>query len=88
MTQAEFMRWAKDTVREYTEEHTGVTDKAQLDDIEVFIVWYCKTLQNHKALLGSSQVSGAYFEFTYNGDKDEAYLDAYHKVENRVVKHE
>lgn len=88
MTQAEFMEWAKDTVREYTEEHTGVTDKAQLDDIEVFIVWYCKTLQNHKAILISCLRDGMIYEFTYNGDKDEAYLDAYRKITNEVKKHE
>ena len=53
---------------------------------DVFIVWYCKTLQNHKALLSTTLYDGMYYEFTYNGDKDEAYLDAYKKWENRVVR--
>ena len=88
MTQSEFMDWAAHTVLEYLGTHGPFRPFEEttyfLDDI--FIVWYCKTLQNHKALLGSSQVSGAYFEFTYNGDKDEAYLDVYGKHENIVCR--
>lgn len=29
---------------------------------------------------------GMYYELTYNGDKDEWYLDAYKKQENRCIK--
>lgn len=88
MKQIEFIHWAEKTVLEYLATHGpfhGLEETTfHLEDI--FVVWYCKTLQNHKALLGSLQVSGAYFEFTYNGDKDEAYLDVYGKHENVVVK--
>lgn len=49
-----------------------------VDDNDIFVVWYAKTLQNHKALL-SSTVSDHYFECTYNGDKNEMYIDVYHK---------
>ena len=42
-------------------------------------------LQNHKALLSTTLPDGMYYEITYNGDKKEAYLDAYKKFENRVV---
>ncbi len=52
---------------------------------DVYVVWYCKTLQNHKALL-STNVSGVYYEFTYNGDKEELYLDAYKKKSNRCIR--
>ena len=89
MLQQDFLEWAKREVHSYAMQHrqsalSGNDIPLTVDDI--FVVWYCKTLQNHKALLGSSQVSGAYFEFTYNGDKDEAYLDVYGKHENVVVK--
>lgn len=88
MTQAEFTNWAAHTVLEYLATHGpfhGLEETTfHLNDI--FIVWYCKTLQNHKAILGSSAVPGVLFEFTYNGDKDEAYLDVYGKHENVVVK--
>ena len=52
---------------------------------DVFVVWYNKSLQNHKALLSTTLPDGMYYEITYNGDKKEAYLDAYKKFENRVV---
>ena len=91
MTQATFMEWAKQEVYDYALRHrtsalTGNEKPLYLDD--VFIVWYCKTLQNHKALLSTPLPDGMYYEFTYNGDKDEAYLDAYRKVTNVVVKHD
>ena len=44
---------------------------------DVFVVWYCKTLQNHKALLSTPVSDGMYYEITYNGDKNEIYFDAY-----------
>lgn len=47
----------------------------------VFVVWSCKTLQNAKALLGTD-VDGSYYEFTYNGDKHETYMDKYKHVSN------
>ena len=50
-----------------------------------FNVWYCKTLQNWKALAG---IYGRdeYFELTYNGDEKELYLDVYKKSENMCLK--
>lgn len=49
---------------------------------DVFVVWYSKTLQNHKSILG---VKGhpALYEATYNGNEDELYLDEYIKVHNQ-----
>jgi len=49
---------------------------------DVFIVWFCKTLQNWKALVSTVLDDGMYYEVTYNGDKEETYLDAYKKSEN------
>lgn len=51
----------------------------------IYIVWQCKTLQNSKALVSTDKSDGYYFEVTYNGDKHEAYLDAYTKVTNNVI---
>ena len=55
-------------------------NKYECDD--VFVVWYCKSLQNHKALLSTPVSDGMYYELTYNGDKNELYFDAYKKWEN------
>ena len=53
----------------------------------VYVVWNCKTLQNNKALLSTTvNGDGMHYECTYNGDKQELYLDAYKKQENQCIK--
>ncbi len=52
----------------------------------VYVVWFCKTLQNWKALVSTDVPDGMYYEVTYNGDKKETYIDAYKKLENVCVK--
>lgn len=56
-------------------------------DIEpnVYTVWFAKTLRNHKSLISTDELTGYYFEVTYDGDKDKYYLDVYLKQENIVV---
>lgn len=51
------------------------------------IVWFSKTLQNHKALVMSTSedFDHVYWEVTYNGDKDEYYVDKYIKQSNTVI---
>lgn len=53
-----------------------------LDVKDVFVVWFCKTLQNSKALLSMPHKESYYYEFTMNGDKEEIYMDIYKKVAN------
>ena len=50
---------------------------------EMYICWMCKTLQNNKALVSSTRKYAPYVECTYNGDKDELYIDVYTKELNR-----
>lgn len=60
---------------------TGITSD------NVYVVWVCKTLQNYKALLGTTIAGdGVYAEYTYNGDKQELYEDVYLKVTNNCFK--
>lgn len=54
-----------------------------IDWQDVQIVWQCKTLQNHKAILIALTPDQYLFEATYNGDKQEMYLDVYDKVQNQ-----
>lgn len=56
-----------------------------LETYDIYIVWKCKTLQHWKYLISTTLMDGMYYELTYNGDKDEWYLDAYAKVENKVI---
>lgn len=55
---------------------------------DVFVVWQVKVIQNNKALLGVNvEGDGMYFEYTYNGDAKESYLDVYSKVAKVTAKH-
>ena len=72
-------------VAQYVEEHLDVTDDVPENDEVPYIVWKCKTLQNWKYLISTDLHDGMYYELTYNGDKQEWYLDAYKKFENRCV---
>lgn len=69
-------------VMDYFNSHVEKTDNFQITEEDVFIVWFCKTLQNWKALVSTTVSDGMYYEVTYNGDKRETYLDAYKKWEN------
>ena len=62
----------------------GLTYKITTD--EVYVVWFCKTLQNWKCLLSTSVPDGMYYEVTYNGSTVEIYLDAYKKFDNVCYK--
>lgn len=75
----EFIKKSKDIVLGYL----NMTDKSP---DEVYVVWSCKTLQNKKAVLSTDLVNGILFETTYNGDKDETYVDVYKKEKNYAVK--
>ena len=77
----EFLKIATEEVRRYTNEHLE-----DPQDFDIYAVWACKTLQNNKALLSTTLSDGMYFECTYNGDKQEMYLDAYKKEKNVCIK--
>nr|DAF67044.1 MAG TPA: hypothetical protein [Caudoviricetes sp.] len=77
----EFLKLAAEEVRRYTNEYLE-----EPQGYDVYVVWACKTLQNNKALLSTTLSDGMYFECTYNGDKQEMYLDAYKKEKNVCIK--
>lgn len=83
MNEKKFTAFCKELVRDYTNEHLDASDGKKITEEDVYMVWSCKTLQNNKALLSTTLFDGMYYEVTYNGDKKEAYLDAYKKFENR-----
>lgn len=85
MTNAELLALCKKTVADYFNSRVDKTDKFEIDTEDVYIVWFCKTLQNFKALLSTTVSDGMYYEITYNGDKNELYLDAYKKWENQRI---
>lgn len=76
---------AKELVVNYFNERVDKTDKKKITEDDVFIVWFCKTLQNWKALVSTTVSDGMYYEITHNGDKGETYLDVYKKWENVCI---
>lgn len=77
---------AKQIVVEYFNFHLDKTDGKQIGLEDVYVVWFCKTLQNWKALLSTNVRDGMYYEITHNGDKNETYVDVYKKWENYAVR--
>ena len=67
-------------------DNMSVYVQEKIDLSQVYVVWSCKTLQNYKALLSTSvSGDGIYVEFTYNGDKQELYMDVYMKMRNEKI---
>lgn len=81
----EFEEVCKDKLVEWYNARATSNKLPKINKENTFVVWYCKTLQNYKALL-STDVSGdgIYAEYTYNGDKTELYEDVYSKVSNKA----
>ena len=86
MDTRKFINFAIDEIVKYFNNHTDVTDRQALAPEDVYVVWSCKTLGNNKALLSTTVPDGMYYEITYNGAKNELYLDAYKKWENLCIK--
>ena len=56
-----------------------------ISNANFYIVWYCKTLQNAKALIISDVEDEKYYEVTYNGNSKEMYVDEYNKSLNKAI---
>ena len=85
MSNDAMLKRAKKLVVDYFNKHVEVTDNKKITEDDVFVVWFCKTLQNWKALVSTTISDGMYYEITHNGDKGETYIDAYKKWENVCV---
>lgn len=85
MNEKDFVALVKKTVADYANQHLDKTDGKKITEDDVFIVWMCKTLQNSKALASTTLFDGMYYELTFNGNKQELYVDAYKKWQNFTV---
>jgi hypothetical protein len=87
MSSNDFIQLAIAAVVHYFNEQADSTDKnGKITEEDVYVVWLCKTLQNNKAILSTTVPDGMIYEFTWNGDRKEAYLDVYKKWKNVVVR--
>lgn len=57
-------------------------------EVEIYIVWKCKILQNWKFLISTNIPDGKYFEVTYNGELRCWYLDEYIRNTNQIFNDE
>lgn len=85
MNSREFINLCKRTVVDYFNNHFEKKGIKKISTDDVFIVWSCKTLQNNKAMVSTVVSDGMYYELTYNGDKNELYMDVYDKSENKKI---
>lgn len=76
---------AKEIVLDYTRKHLDPADNIEISMDDVFVVWFCKTLHHAKVLVSTTLPDGMYYEVTFNGIKNEIYLDAYKKFENVCI---
>jgi hypothetical protein len=72
-------------IRHYNRTRDKSDPVQNLEYEETFVVWFCKTLQNWKALVSTTRPDLTYYEVTYNGDAKETYLDVYVKTVNEVI---
>ena len=86
MEESKMMKIARQAIVDYYNDRLDKSDSQIMNYNDTYIVWFSKTLQNWKALVSTTLPDSMYYEITYNGDKDEIYLDAYKKWENIVIK--
>lgn len=84
----DYQEIAKILVREYVEgSHRKIFSKLPDPEFTVYIITFSKTLQNWKALLGTTLPDGKVYELTHDGDKNTTYFDVYGKITNFAVTH-
>lgn len=76
---------ARKIVMDYVNSYVEKPDGRKITMDDVFVVWFCKTLQNWKCLVSTTLQDGMYYEVTHNGDKGETYVDVYKKWANLCV---
>ena len=76
---------AKKLVLEYIQGRVDKSEDVVITFDDIYTVWKAKVLQNWKFLISTTLPDGMYYELTYNGDKQEWYLDAYKKWEHQTI---
>lgn len=83
-----FLEKAKELVVDYFNKEVDKTDNSSIKLDDVYVVWHCSLLGNHKCLISTTVPDGMYYEITYNSIKGEIYLDAYKKWKNECCVYE
>lgn len=83
-----FLEKAKELVVDYFNKEVDKTDNSSIKLDDVYVVWHCSLLGNHKCLISTTVPDGMYYEITYNSIKGEIYLDSYKKWKNECYVYE
>lgn len=84
MDSDKFINIARAIVVEHIQGSEGNYLRKKFIEENTYVVWLSKTLQNNKAMIGTTLKDDVYYEVTHNGDKEEIYLDSYRKEHNEV----
>ena len=87
MSESMFRQLAINAVMKYWNSNEDlVSAYGRITNIDIYVTWQCKAIENFKALLGVNRDGdGMYFEFTLHGAKKQCYLDIYHKNGQVVI---
>lgn len=87
MNETMFRTMAKKAVADYWNGNKTLVKKfGEINYQKVAVVWQVKVLNSNKAMLCLPfDGDGMYFEFTWNGEKVEGYLDVYKKQKQVVI---
>lgn len=72
-----FILWFNNTVAD--------SDCPELDEHEVYIVWFCHIVGNAKMLISTNRPDHMYYEVTYHEDKKQLHIDAYKKFSHESL---
>ena len=84
MNERKFVALCRETIVKYVNRWIKNDDEKITED-DVYIVWLVKALKNSKAMVSTVLNDGMYYEITYNGEKNELYVDVYKKRENICI---
>lgn len=73
---------ALNLVHDYVRARENLMETDPRIPVKTSIVWFCKTLQNWKALVITNLPDNKYYEVTYDGDNHRTYIDEYEKLNN------
>lgn len=80
-----YLLTAKTLVADNYNEHHDDSETPPLDIDDIYILVFAKALNNWKAVLASTVVRGLVWMVSFNGGKNEAYIEIYRKINNVKV---
>lgn len=80
-----FVEVAKDAVLKNYNSMRDETHAPELRAKDLFVVWYCRTLQNWQCIITSPIARRLYWEVTFNNYRNEVYVNVYQKLNSMRI---